>query len=334
MKDNDKWYWQDADQKVVGPFDGDVLRQLCSTGVVSGDTMVTKVGTENWMPLARAGILNGEGLEDNHSDPPVINIQCPGCGQGLSATPDQQGMTFQCPSCNGQVVVPTSDVRSQHIVGNLPTTSSQSPNRGNESAPRSLKNRATTKKFLILGGFAMLVCLAMVIHGMSFRHREPARENLGLTPINTTGVYFTYPIIGEPVDNALARKSLSRSDVNPPEGGYSTVIYLGPRGDSGITWDGMLVYVFDERVVGFWYLPGKHATKLKNIQHADSVMQDVMKVYSRLSDIKDVGNKYTDQHGNELTFIAGENGSVFAYSSDHEEKLMAKAGIITIGTVK
>jgi hypothetical protein len=107
MNDNDKWYWQDADQKPVGPFDRGALRQLFAAGMITDDTLVAKVGTDEWMPLAFAGHLNPPTAQDDHGDPLVIKLTCPGCGQGLSATPDQQGMEFQCPACGGQVVVPS-----------------------------------------------------------------------------------------------------------------------------------------------------------------------------------------------------------------------------------
>ena len=36
----------------------------------------------------------------------LIRFACPTCGQHLSATPDQIGMTAPCPNCNGVVTVP------------------------------------------------------------------------------------------------------------------------------------------------------------------------------------------------------------------------------------
>ena len=108
MKDDDRWYWQDADQKPVGPFDRSALRQLFAAGVVTDDTMIARVGTEEWMPLAFVGPLNGPVTQDDDGDPSEIRLACPGCGQSLSATTDQQGMEFKCPNCDGQVVVPAA----------------------------------------------------------------------------------------------------------------------------------------------------------------------------------------------------------------------------------
>jgi hypothetical protein len=401
MNDSDKWFWQDEDQKVIGPFDRDALRQLVSTGVINNGTMVAKAGAEEWLPLVSSGILDGSVTQDVQADPSVINIECPGCGQGLSATPDQQGMTFHCPKCNGQIVVPTLGVLSaqhgskpdpktealkpspvsQHKDGNVLFEATKTANAEVANPdPSSLIRRLNRSTLLLATAWLVSLVVAGGIGmkigggtGNSSASGEPGakadtsvkalkgktapenlkrnlktvvevetdqdsyvdkpRETPSAPSAETHGVYFTYPIIGESVDDALARKNLSRADVKPKKNGFSTVLYLGPRGKNGLIWDGMLIYIFDERVVGFWYLPGKDAAHLENPQHANAVMEDVMKVYRGLEKIKVDGSIYKDQHGNELTFIAGD-GTVLACSADQKKQLLDMVGIIEIGKWK
>lgn len=109
MKDSDKWYWQGADQKPVGPFDIDALRQLAAAGVISDQTLVAAAGSNDWVTYSQVDMWDPrEDAPVEQSVESVIKLNCPGCGQGLSATPDQQGMEFKCPNCNGQVVVPAA----------------------------------------------------------------------------------------------------------------------------------------------------------------------------------------------------------------------------------
>lgn len=113
MTNSNEWYYLDKDRQIAGPVNHDTLRQLAAAGVISDETLVAVAGSSDWVPFLHVDSLDlqsdtrnpREDVQVEWSNPSIIKLKCPGCGQRLSVTPDKQDMTFRCPKCNGRVVI-------------------------------------------------------------------------------------------------------------------------------------------------------------------------------------------------------------------------------------
>lgn len=93
------WEYLMNDQ-VVGPHSEESMKELHSCGMLAGDTLVRREGTEEWLPFDKAF----EKVVAPQS--PLIKFHCPKCDTKIAAEPADVGTSANCPSCGIELVVP------------------------------------------------------------------------------------------------------------------------------------------------------------------------------------------------------------------------------------
>jgi|GEM_PF-3265880 len=165
------WYYLNDTGEVVGPVSEQTLKELRNVGALKGETQVCRECTEVWINLTEAFGIDGGGDS--------FKFNCPHCGQQISAGISDAGIATQCPSCDGEVVVPGEVSKSQFAAGpaSLPWVISLASDPGVWSLVVSFPN-------LDDESFAQILALA-VAYGkcdapnlVRFRSHDPARRTL------------------------------------------------------------------------------------------------------------------------------------------------------------
>jgi hypothetical protein len=93
------WQYKNNDQ-VVGPLSEGSMKELHACGLLAGETLVRREGTEEWLPFDKAF--------EKRAAPPelLIKFHCPKCDTKIAAGLEDAGNSADCPSCGISLVVP------------------------------------------------------------------------------------------------------------------------------------------------------------------------------------------------------------------------------------
>lgn len=79
----DEWYYQE-EEKAVGPFTGDVIRQLRDAGRLEQDTLVARAGQDGWRQLQDCSL---DGAEIPVPAPQAVPVPAARAGESSAAAP-------------------------------------------------------------------------------------------------------------------------------------------------------------------------------------------------------------------------------------------------------
>jgi len=178
-----------------------------------------------------------------------------------------------------------------------------------------LRNPPLSKHFIYVCAVFLFLALLGVV-GFSW-NRHPPEEAVTLSALEGP-----YPVVGESVIDTVKRLGESNKRPEPRDNGLSEISVLCSGWQSGFT-----VSFSGETVVGFVYMPLEDSMSFRERQkvcsraYAENVKERVVSAYKNTKGITEKDGKLFDRHDRLLNFVAFDNGSVYAYAMEYENKM-------------